>query len=129
MRSAARRWPRVEAWWLTFSLSPPQKTYHSPRNGSCMGVRLRGTAVESAAGSEAAGVTDSSEILSDASSVILKSNAPRSAVTRTCDLWRIGLLYLARGGYDYAEKRSGLVGRHGLLHLSVVDCLDGRRIV
>ena len=48
-----------------------------------MGVRLRGTAVESAAGSAAAGVTYSPEILSDASSVILKSKAPRSAVTRT----------------------------------------------
>ena len=48
-----------------------------------MGVRLRGTAVESAAGPEPGGVTDRPEILSDASRVILKSNAPRSADTRT----------------------------------------------
>ena len=38
---------------------------------------------ESAAGPEAGGVTERPEILSDASRVILKSHAPRSAVTRT----------------------------------------------
>src|SRR3954464_9217883 len=48
-----------------------------------MGVRLRGTAVEPAAEAESVGVTDRPEILSDASRVILKSQAPRSAVTRT----------------------------------------------
>ncbi len=48
-----------------------------------MGVRLRGTAVESPAGSGPGGVTARPEILSDASRVISKSQAPRSAVTRT----------------------------------------------
>lgn len=47
------------------------------------GGRLRGTTVESDAGPDPDGVTVRPEILSDASSVILKSQAPRSAVTRT----------------------------------------------
>ena len=98
-----------------------------------MRVRLRGTAVESAAEPEPGGVTDRPEILSDASRVILKSQAPRGGHSHdgggAGDLRDAGIFQLAGGGHKSAKKGNGLVGRKGLLHLRVEACLDGRRIV
>ena len=91
-------------------------------------------AVESAAGPESDGVTVRPEILSDR--VKGDIEIPRSALGGhshdgggTGDLSGIGVLQLAFGGHNPAEKGSRLLGRQSLLHLSVEACLDGRRIV